>query len=97
MKIDKLMDRIPSRAINKITGGRKHSSMCARIYLYRLYVSKKNPLINLLVFVIDGIESGHCRSAAIHWKIAHRKHNCYFPERYNQWLVNSKLMEAGNE
>ena len=86
MKINDLCNKIPSRAINRVTGGAKHSSLCARLYLYNRYISKDNVFVNILIAVIDGIEEGHCESSARHWRIAHRKYNCYFPARYEGWL-----------
>lgn len=84
-RIDDLCNRIPSRAINRVTGGKEHSSMCARLYLYKRYCGG-NLLVNFMVSVIDTMEPNHCEKAARHWRVAHKRLNCYFPTRYKEWL-----------
>lgn len=87
MKIDKIFNKIPSWAINLVTGGTKHSSLCARLYLYNRYISKTNVIVNTLMWIIDGVESGHCKQSAKYWVMAHKRYDCYFPSRYKQWLI----------
>lgn len=85
-KADRVLFYLPSRVINSATMGSKGSSLCGRLYLYREYMDKENKLVNFLITCIDGLEKGHCETAARHWRIRHKKEKCYFPDRYREYL-----------
>jgi hypothetical protein len=93
--IDKVLNRAPSKFINLVTGGTKGSSMCARLYLYKRYISNSNYLVNSLMFLIDLIEKKHCYVSARYWRSSYRKLGVVFPECYVDFIVNYK--EVGNE
>ena len=86
MSIDKALGNIPSVLINTVTLGSKGSSLCGRLYLYNKYVSTTNKFVNSLIFIIDGVEPGHCSTSARHWRLRHKKDGCYFPKRYSEYL-----------
>ena len=94
-KFDEFFSLLPSRAINKVTGGKQHSSLCARLFLYQKYVSEKNVIVNFSIRFIDRFEKDHCLTAARNWRIAHNKYNCYFPERYKDYLITKRKENHG--
>ena len=60
--------------------------MCGRLYLYKKYISASNVLVNIMIGIIDGLESEHCKTSARHWRLRAKKEGGYFPERYNEYL-----------
>ncbi len=94
MKIDKILNTMPSVFINYITGGWYGSSMCARLYLYNKYVSNRNYLVRGLLLIIDGIEKNHCLIAAKIWRRRFlRNGDIYFPAAYSEFLTENKSNE----
>ena len=85
-KINKLSKGYPARLINWVTGGDKGSSLCARMYLYKKYVSNKNILVNAFVFVVDSIEPNHCVIAANHWRRRIKRGYGHYPAKYESWF-----------
>ena len=86
MSIDRVLRMYPSRFMNWVTFGQEGASLCARSYLYKNYVSRKNIFVNFIVWATDIVEPGHCAQAARLWRIRiHRKSEVY-PTRYILWF-----------
>lgn len=90
MSIDVKFNHKPSQIINWLTCGPKGASMCARLYLYNRYVSRRNMLVNGLKYIIDKIEKDHCYTSARHWRLSHVSRDVNFPVCYYKFIRNKK-------
>ena len=88
IKIDFLLKNVPSNIINFMTLGSRGATMCARVYLYNRYISKRNIVINGLLASINWVEKDHCYIAARYWRSRHIRQRVYFPKRYSDFIEN---------
>ena len=65
--VDRKLGWLPSRAINRLTGGEKGSSLCGRMYLYRKHINSHNKVVNFAIAIIDSVETNHCKKSARIW------------------------------
>lgn len=86
IKLDKLSKGVPSRIINIVTCGPRGSSMCARLYLYQRYVSRRNLLVNGVKGLVDFVESDHCHISAKIWRKRVRMGTARYPREYRDFF-----------
>lgn len=71
-----------SKLLNFITFGPPGGNFCGRLYLYRKYTSKRNPIVNFFFYVIDSTEEKHCRKAYLLWKMKVRQRKVFVKDSY---------------
>lgn len=94
-KLDNIFLNIPSTIINKVTNGSNGSSLCGRLYLYNRYIGNSFIAFNMMK-IIDSIEKDHCLKSARFWRIRHKKTDCFFPRRYQEFLYEGGFNEWCN-